>query len=451
MNNLPVMKGMFQIPTVPDLTGKVMLSMPGLENPVHLNATPLVNVPFRAVERLVPGHRGLMDEIDRTVNGPIGAGQIVANFEPTLFKKYFDAFNVNDRNGMTASAVVGAIINLIAGGHMPDQNSTADQRQQWVDNVRVQVRNQMFLRAVFGMWSPAPPSTPTNETAASKPDFEFAIQGLHSLDSEFKQLMNDLGGDYKQAVQIWTGLHPDKMVYAESRSGSRANKAYLPANKEAMLWTENNLGFINKYKNIAGYFLPETNGEYDTASTALQIAVGLRERKTPEEFLNTALVNIARPEYMATTKKFDTEIIGAKNAGDAEAVKSLQTQRAAYIANFKAVNPLWKDQGAVYAMKGNTADDALHELRLMVADKSVPSDVPKQVISEMLQSWDAYQGWKAANPANTVQQKDARTLMAAAFSNFMSQKAQSVPGLIDLYQGVFRQLDNKLVDLSASN
>jgi hypothetical protein len=154
---------------------------------------------------------------------------------------------------------------------------------------------------------------------------------------------------------------------------------------------------------------------------------------------------------MATTKKFDTEIIGAKNAGDAEAVKSLQTQRAAYIANFKAVNPLWKDQGAVYAMKGNTADDALHELRLMVADKSVPSDVPKQVISEMLQSWDAYQGWKAANPANTVQQKDARTLMAAAFSNFMSQKAQSVPGLIDLYQGVFRQLDNKLVDLSASN
>jgi hypothetical protein len=69
----------------------------------------------------------------------------------------------------------------------------------------------------------------------------------------------------------------------------------------------------------------------------------------------------------------------------------------------------------------------------------------------MLQSWDKYQSWKAANPANTAQQKDARTLMAASFANFMSQKAQSVPGLIDLYQGVFRQLDNKLIDLSASN
>lgn len=452
MNHVPILGGFMQVPTVPDLTGRVMLSVPGLENPLHMSTTPLVNVPFRAVERLFPDHLGVFSEIDRTVNGSFGNGQIGSQFEPTALQKFITVFSTDDRNGMVASATVGALVNLIAGGHIPAPDASPDEQQRFIDNTRTTVRNHLFFRAVLGLWSPTPPSVPAENTPESQPaDFPFQFTGIHNLASEFKQMLNDMGGDYPAAIQLWTALHPDKLVYTQSKSGSLANKAYLPDTVDALKWTEDNIQFINKYKSVAGYFLPEKPGAFNSTAYSTQLAIGLRERKTPAEFLNTAMVNIVRPEYKLATAAYDQKIASATAANDPQAVKSLKAARAVYVKDFNARNPLWKANNVNYSVKALSADSAIRELKEMVKDPSTPKSVPVQVIDEMLQSWDKYQEWKNNNPSSTNQQKDARTMMASAFSSFMEKKAQQVPGLIDLYQGVFRQLDNKLVDLNADN
>jgi hypothetical protein len=463
VQHIPVLGGFLQIPTVPDLTGKVMLSVPGLENPFHLSATPLVNVPFRSVEKLVMGTgfdptlptgdhlTTLMDEIDRQVNGPIGAGEIGSQFEPIALKKFAVALSHDDRNGMLASATLSAITNLKAAGLAPGENATADEQQRFIENVRVQVRNQLFLRAVLGLWMPAAPSSPTNSTAASAADPSFAARGIHSLDSEFKTMLNDMGGDYTQAQQLWTALHPDKMIYTEGKSSSIANKAYLPATLESLKWAQNNAGFIDKYKSVAGYFLPETKGDFNSTAYSLQRSLGLRQMKTPEEFLNTAVTNDAWPQYTALTQKFDQQIKDAQDAGDTAAVSSLKNLRQQAIAGFNAANPIFAEKNAGFADKGNSAKNALAELRQLIVDPSAPKDVPVQQIADMVHSWDAYEQWKQNNPATTQSQRDMRTVMASQFQTYMAAKAQEAPGLIDLYRGVFRQLDTKLIDLNANN
>jgi hypothetical protein len=460
--HVPILGGFLQIPTMPDLTGKVMLSVPGLENPFHLSATPLVNVPFRLVERLVLGHvdptlptgdhlSTLMAEIDRQVNGPIGVGQIVSQFEPVGLKKFVDAFSSDQRNGMLASATTSALANMKAAGIVPGPNATPDEWHRFIANVRIQVRNQLFLRAVLGLWMPAAPSSPTNETSGSGADPSFSARGIHSLDSEFKTMMNDMGGDHAAAMQLWAQIHPDKMIYTESKSTSLANKAYLAATDESLRWAQNNAGFINKYKSVAGYFLPENPGAFSSTAYALQRDMGLRQMKTPEEFLQTAAVNDAWSQYTPMTQKFDANIKGAQDAGDDAAVASLKKARAQAITDFNLANPLFAARNAGYAVKGNDAKSNLAELRQLINDPSVPKDVPVQQISDMVQSWDAYEQWKTNNPATTNSQRDMRTVMASQFQQYMAAKAQEAPGLIDLYRGVFRQLDTKLIDLNANN
>jgi hypothetical protein len=463
VQHVPVLGGFLQMPTVPDLTGKVMLSVPGLENPFHLSATPLVNVPLRSVEKLVMGTgfdptlptgdhlTTLMDEIDRQVNGPIGAGEIGSQFEPVGLKKFAVALSHDDRNGMLASATLSAIINLRAAGKAPGKDATPDEQQRFIENVRIQVRNQLFMRAVLGLWMPSAPSSPTNTTSGSQADPSFAARGIHSLDGEFKTILNDMGGDYAQAQQLWTALHPDKMVYTQGKSTSIANKAYLPATMESLRWAQNNAGFINKYKSVAGYFLPETKGDFNSSAYALQRNIGLRQMNTPEEFLNTAAVNDAWPAYTAMTKQFDANIKGAQDSGDTGAVAQLKAARQKAIADFNAANPIFAAKNAGYAVKGNDAKSNLAELRQLIVDPSVPKDVPVQQISDMVHSWDAYEQWKTNNPATTQSQRDMRTVMASQFASYMAAKAQEAPGLIDLYRGVFRQLDTKLIDLNATN
>jgi hypothetical protein len=463
MAHVPVLGGFAQFPTIPDLTGKVMLAVPGLDNPFHMSATPIVNVPFRMIESLVTGTPAdlvlpggdhlttLMDHIDRGLNGPIGAGQIGSQFEPTLLRNYIRAFSKDERNGMLASSTTSTYANLSAAGHVPDENATHIDRQNFIDRLRTGVRNQLFLRALFGMWMPAAPSAPTNATHASHADYAFSASGIHGLDSEFKQMINDMGGDYKSASQLWAALHPDKLVYTQAKSGSVDNKAYLPATAQVLDWAQNNASFIQKYKTVAGYFAPNDPGQFDPTAYTLETKIGLRQRKTPKEFMDTIQVNADNVQYKAMTDKFDSQIKTYQAQGDQTTVSGLRTQRATAVRQFNLLHPLHADAKIGYETKASNAQDAMATLKDLVQDPHAPADIPVHTIAAMIQSWDNYQAWKGSVGNGTQTERDARVLMASQFDKHMVGLVASSPGLADLYDGVFRQLDKQLTDLNAES
>lgn len=450
---LPGMGKMAMFPTSSDLRGKVLLSMPGAENPFKIGFTPMVNAPVRAATSLLGGDVKIYsDRIDRMINGPIGVGQVGSNFEPTLLKKFFTSMDSSQSNGTFMSAFLGAMQNVLAA-HQDGLGSapTADQKQQLVDRVKIQTMNQLFVRAVLGSFLPAAPSGPDETIASNEVDPAFKRMGLHSLSDEYKRILNDYAGDTGQANALWAELHPDKLAFEVPFTTTKSKGAYLPATDAVESWMQGNQGFIGRYKNTAAYFVPQTPGSYNASAYHDEITLGLRIRQAPTDFLNAMILKYQSTDYYANRDDYLAKRQDLVNEGDAAGAKALDKQFSAWSKEFGAAHPLWQERAAQFAVSGNAAKDQIAELKQMVDNSDVPSTVDKASLTAMLQSYDNYEQWKSSHPSTTSGYADLRTVMAASYRDHMKELANTSPQLTEIYNGIFRTLDPKLDYLGATN
>jgi len=81
------------------------------------------------IEQWLPGTRQVLDSLDRSINGPIGAGQIGENFMPSFFRNWWKAMTSDERNSQLTSSAIGAVANLGAaddgsGRYLPKPGAT---------------------------------------------------------------------------------------------------------------------------------------------------------------------------------------------------------------------------------------------------------------------------------------------------------------------------------------
>jgi hypothetical protein len=271
----------------PNLTGQVALLQPGLQNPLQFSLTPMVNIPMRTIFNMFPQHKQGLDEVDSFLNGHQGQGQSpLAEILPTSVKKFTDALNSDDRDSMMASAARQAILNLAAAGQVPASTADAAQRDEFLQRLRVQTKNALMFRAVFGFFTPSPPGTPTDETSGSQADWMFRAMGVHGLDAEFKTILNESGNDWQTAAGVWAGLHPDKLFYTVGTTKSTTKSAVVGATTTALSWMQDHLGFMHDYKEISSYFVPVATqtGDFDLNAYHAELELGLRQHKDLSEF-----------------------------------------------------------------------------------------------------------------------------------------------------------------------
>ena len=92
------------------------------------------------------------------------------------------------------------------------------------------------------------------------------------MSAEYKVLLNDVHGDVARASAIFTGMHPDKMVFEVGGSQASASKVALPATKATLQWMTTNSGFVKQYKSVAAYFLPEQSKDASLQRSGVQDA-----------------------------------------------------------------------------------------------------------------------------------------------------------------------------------
>jgi hypothetical protein len=453
---LPGMGAMSMIPFKSDLNGKVLLSVPGAENPLKIGLTAMANVPVRIVEAHMHGTaRQTIDKIDRMINGPVGAGQIGSNFEPTLLKKFFTAMDHTTANGTFSSAYMGALQNAIAA-HADGlgSNPTADQQQQFLDRIRISTINQLYTRAILGAFLPAAPSGP-DETVKGKTEVDpaFRGQGLQGLSDEYKQILNNYGGDVTQTNALWAAMHPDKLAFEIPFTKPNSKSTYLPATDQTLAWLQANTGFAQKYKSIAAYFVPQGDGSasFNYEAYREELSLGLRIRQAPNDFLNAILLKNQQTEYYLRDDNYKAARQAAVNAGDTQGVKTMDAQFKAWSKDFRAANPIYAATAADQAVASNHAKDQIVQLKNMVTANEMPTGIDGGALKSMLNAYDAYEQWKTANPGNSAAAVDMRTITAADYQKFMLGKAGNSPQLREIYDGIFRQLDPKLTYLSADN
>jgi hypothetical protein len=460
---IPGFENLARFPVSASLTGGVLMSVPGADNPLRMGMGPMITIPMREIKKLLPGSDQLIfDEVDSALNGPVGQGQTFSSVVPAVAKRFLDAMDTNSRDSALASSMVGALANLAAAGRVPAPDAPASVRDAFIQNLRTQVRTQLFLRAAFGIFAPAAPSQPSEGTAASQADYAFNMQGVGQLSDEYKQILNDVGGNLARATAIWTAIHPDQVVYkggvadvqhlysqyTQSRSAASVSKISVPSTDASLAWMTDHDKFIRQYGSVAPYFLPAATGNDPFSENAYraQLALGMRQRKTPTEFYEGMMVRNAEAVYYPSVQQFDTQIDKAKASGDSATVSQLIQAKSDWEKQFKGQNPLFGEKTADYSRAVTTAMDQLGDLEKMAKDGSVPNG-EGALLQKLLTTYHNYSNFVQTNRGNTSDASSARSQALAVFNNWVVTNIKPSP-LRDLFDGVFRPLNTNLVNLS---
>lgn len=445
---VPGFENLNQFPISSSMTGGVLMSVPGADNPFRMSMGPMLSIPMREVFNLFPDHRAMLDEVDSFINGPIGVGETISQLAPALGRKFYTALDTDDRNSAMASAMTGAIANLAAAGLVPPADASPSVRDAFLQNLRAQVRSQLFLRAIFGLFAPAAPSTPSEGTTGSHSDYAFQMQGLGQLSDEYKTILNDVDGNSARANAIWSALHPDKMVYEVSKSRATTSNVYLPATSRALDWMEKNTSFINGYKSVAAYFMPElaSNEAFNDRAYNTQIELGLRQRKTPTEFYTEIRVRNAEAQYYPIVDQFNQKIAEAQKEGQTALANQYARAKSGWERNFKALNPLFQQKIDSYPDARSMALGQLADLKRMLSEGQVP-DGQAALLGQLITNYDNYDAFTHQNNGQDDRSIAIRHAALQMFNDWVSKHVTGT-SLADLYAGVFRTLNTNLANLN---
>lgn len=461
VSKIPGFGNVAAFPVASSMTGGVLMSVPGADNPLRMSMGPMIAIPLREVyEHLLPTSvRGDAMKLDEFINGPVGTGQTFSTLVPTAARRFFNAFSVDDRNSALASSMNGAFANLAAAGLIPPPDAPPSEMQAFQSRLQGQVRSQLFLRFAFGLFAPAAPSQPGEGTAASGSDYAWSLDGLKQLSDEYKAILNETGGDIGRATAVFTALHPDEVVYDASgdlkefkvpasayetaRSAATASGAYLPSTESTLNWLNTHGDFVKKFGAVAAYFLPEggSAGEpFSDAAYQAQIEFGLRQRKTPGEFINDVYVRHAESAFYPTVAQFDTAIASAKSNGDTSLASQWSDAKVSWEAQYKALNPLLGAKLDNYGAARSTALGQLADLRRMLSTGQVPDGQAGQ-LRQLVTAYDNYEAFIGAHPGGD-NASSAMRAQALAMVNAWATQTLTGTNLAPLFDGVFRVLNS---------
>jgi hypothetical protein len=340
--------------------------------------------------------------------------------------------------------MIGSLYSLYAAGMVPPDGAPPSQVEAFMGRLQTQTKSRLYLRAVFGLFSPATISVPGD---AGGTDYAFAKAGVQGLRAEFIQIVNDTGGDFARAAQIWTVMHPDLTVYTQSGSSSTTKGAIMPATQSALNWMTANTGFIDKYKSVAAYFIPEqsNNEPYSQGAYRAQLEEGLRVKKTPEDFLTDVYAASAASAYYGMEDQYKSDYAQAQAAGNAGEASSMRQDWLAWSKQFKAAHPAFADQTEGSVANVVKAQGQLRDLAAMVSSGDVPGDARVQAaVAGMVDAYQGYVEFRNSVPGQTNQARADRSAALAQLQDFMTEVVTAVPQVTDLYNGVFRVLNNGL-------
>lgn len=446
--HIPGFDKMGMFPTS-DLTGRVDQIIPGSSNPFQYSLSPMVTVPMSKIAAHFPDVHQVWDEVDRVLNGPNSGQGVLATLTPSLSRPFTQALSENDRNSMLASAMMGTVANLAAAGQIPPADASPADVDKFLGRVHDGTKSQLIVRAIF---APLLFTSPSNvEGARQGADFAYSATGAKSLSSEYKELVNDTGGDLSRANQIWLAMHPDAAAYTVPESSATTSKAQLPATQQALDWMQQNHGFLGKYKSVGAYFLPQPAGKepFSMQAYQAQLELGLRQKKTPTEFYQDVRVRDAENVYYAMQDKKTADINSAKADGNKQLESTLGAQWTEWKKQFNALNPLFAAKMSDFATARQNATGQLKDLSQMVASGDVPSTVNGQALTNMLQAYGDYERFVQSHPGSDAVTTAMHSAAAARFTDYMSGVIRANPELQGLYSGVFRQLDSNLATASS--
>lgn len=273
-----------------------------------------------------------LDGLDRIINrNEVAQGKSPWEyFMPPVASRLFDVVGIealgNDR---MMSAQNRAIQMAIANGTAPSQDATASEKQEFLDRTREHARIINIMDTALYMGSPLP-----SGARVTVGDLE--------LSEDFTTIVYESGLPYQEAMALFFEQYPDATPWTVFGTES-ATGAPLATTAEQFQYLDNYESILTDAPQAAAWLMPPIGGddEYHRRAREEMFNLNLRDRRTPEEFLDEIYFSQAADPYYEVVNAFDLEIYQVEQAGGDPTV--LEEQRKIFHDAYLNMHPVFAE------------------------------------------------------------------------------------------------------------
>ena len=315
--------------------------------------------------------------------------------------------------------------------------------EEFLMKVDEEAKQLQFLQSLT--WFVAPASMNIAELTVKNDAWEW--------NQEFYDLV-DQGLPWEEAYRMWRNRiiavegEFDPFEYSPFRVGksSKIPFAVLESTETANEWLSSNEEFIMNHRYSGGFFMPRGFGDDDDEFMAeargRQLAYGLRQTKTPSEFLQGIFFNNGYSQWSRTRNTYLTTRYQMKAAGDN--TTRLDNIWAEWDRSFSNTHPVY----AGHLASGDSGDrrkKTLDEMRLLLQTPDIiPEGEHKNDILSMMTTIVAMSDELEALTilGRAIPTTDQRNEVKIRYYERVRAFAKNKPWLNELYYSMFMPLLN---------
>ena len=302
-----------------------------------------------------------------------------------------------DSNTRYASAMMAALAHEEARGNGIPDNASPGELDAYMDRIREHARIIVVAQGLMGLFAMGSTQATFDETNPLKALLGDDVQDPDQFfAADFYTLVQQLG--IEQGTAAYLDRFQDAtvrdivnpMALTVGRTQSRSG-AFVPQTQEALDWYDGNAGYIGQFPEAAPWLLPPTAGDSKRVQYAADqvTAMGLRQRKTSEEFLRSMKFKAAAGEYFDMKEAYDEEINAASLAGDRDTVKAITDERDYQLLVWRTAHPIFREElesGDARQRRART----IEQMRTIVADPLAPESPMTPMMRTMMGAWSTY-------------------------------------------------------------
>lgn len=367
--------------------------------------SPLVGIPLEVTSWIFPENptvrqlqKGVMGEmsVNQDIVGMIFPAQVVNTIKAVYeFSKPFDSTGTERIN----SAMMAAAAHLEATDRGLSDDATPAEVDDYMRRLRNHARIIVLGQALAGWFTPGPAQVLQTPGGSS---LSWLTEGqidnpAELLSSTYFELIQNMG--IEEGTAMYLDRFPDGTIkdvfnpaaYTVSRTSS-VSGAPLPNSDEGIAFYEKNKEVFDQYKFAGPWLLPQDAADLDEKSQYAydtQLIEGLRNTKTPVEFVRELKYREASGIYFQNRQNYLDEYALLKELGRKPALKKLRNEWDTWSAGWKATHPIFAEE-LTNSDARQRRQNILDEMRLLLNDPNAPQASHFPQMKVLMKSFDSF-------------------------------------------------------------
>jgi len=402
---------------------------------------PLVTIPMSVVTAMSPE----VAPLERSIVGDFTAQRdIIDMVVPGHLRNLYSAVLADGNSGeRMASAQLAAIAYLEAHGQGLPDNANADQIDDFLRTVKEHARVVVIAQAFAGFATPGSPSVVIGDDSGTSA-FN-VLDEKDAISDEYMTLVRMLG--IEDGTARFLELHPkdapgalvNPIAYTVPKNVSTTG-APLPSTEEALEFYQSNEAYMDAFPNAGPWLLPQRFNSGDRSQYAYdqQTIAGLRNRRTPEEFMRAIKYKEASLEYFTMGEAFDAEIAKATESGNQAEARRLKAERDAQQLMYRSAHPVFAEELTSSDGK-QRRERVVAEMRTIVQDPAMPDTPHKEAMQKAMRAFDSFQTQLAMlNTQRTAIARQRIDDLKTAYASYMNELTKANPGIMSFWVTILR-------------